>query len=294
MAAEAPEAAPPSPRESALSAALIALQPLVSLLLDAGASSQQAAHLVKWAFVREAASRLTSPNRRPSASRIAAATGLSRADVRELLRNSALDSKSAHWAPRAADSVLAGWTTDPDFLNPSGTPRALAYAPSPTGFAELVRRYARDIPPRAMLNELLDTRLAIEVGPDRYLPVLPTPRESLSRRTALSGFGTKLASLGGTLLQNLREDNGPPAFDTLLLANRVPAHKRAKVLRDLTRRSRTFAKGIERYLMDQTSDVDPQTDDDLEQQPVGIVLAVVDSRDCHEVDAAIGKQNHDT
>jgi len=261
----------------ALSATLDALAPVVAMLLDSGVSSHDLAYLARWTYVQQAAARLGSQKRRASASRIAAATGLSRSDVRALLAAPAPRTGSSHWVPRASDSVLAGWFTDPDFLDAQGKPRALAYVPSALGFPELTRRYARDIPPRAMLNEMLDSKVVTETSNRRYLPAFPTPHVSPSKREALDNFGAKIGMLGTTLVTNLRTPTAKPVFECLLLTGRVSAARRAKIARDLDRRCRTFARAVERYLLDQTrpdSDCDAAASDN---GPVGIVLAVVSS-----------------
>lgn len=271
----------PTPREMSLCATLDALAPVVGMLLDCGVSSHELAYLVRWTYVHQAAARLGSPKRRASASRIAAATGLTRADVRTLLAAAAPRSGTSHWMPRASDSVLAGWSTDPDFLDAQGKPRALAYVPSAVGFPELIRRYARDIPPRAMLNEMLESKLVMETSARRYLPVSPTPHVSPSRREAFDGFGAKIGLLGATLLTNLREPDSKPIFDTLLLTGRVSSARRAKIARDLDRRCKTFARAVERYLLDQTRPESEYDESSSELNQVGVVLAVVSSSKTH-------------
>jgi hypothetical protein len=249
------------------------------MLLDVGASSHELTHLIRWAFVRQAAARLATPNRRASASRLAAVTGLTRADVRQLLTESPLNSKSSRWAPRASETVLAGWATDPDFLDSNGKPRPLAYADGVIGFSELVRRYARDIPPRAMLNELLDSNLVVDAdgGGNRFMPSLPRPPVSETQRDALAGFGMKMGILGATILRNLRNPGVKPMFETVSLTRRPAGQVRARVLRDLERRCQTFSQGIERYLLDQVSSSPSESGDEQVDGHVGVIVAVVDA-----------------
>ena len=249
------------------------------MLLDVGVSSQELTHLLRWAYVRQAAARLKTPNRRASASRVAAMTGLTRADVRQLLTESPSNSRSSRWAPRASETVLAGWATDPDFLDSNGKPRSLHYADGGAGFSELVRRYARDIPPRAMLNELLDSNLVVEVdgGGNKFAPSLPRPPVSETQRDALAAFGTKMSILGATILRNMRNPDLKPTFETLLLAHGPAGHTRARVSRDLERRCRTFSQGVERYLLDQISTSPSTLGDDHVESHLGVIVAVVEA-----------------
>jgi hypothetical protein len=214
-------------------------------------------------------------------------TGLTRADVRQLLSESPLNSKSSRWAPRASETVLAGWTTDPDFLDSNGKPRSLHYADGGTGFSELVRRYARDIPPRAMLNELLDSNLVVEAdgGGNKFVPSLPRPPVSETQRDALAAFGTKMGILGATILRNFRNPDRKPTFETLSLARGPAGQSRARVIRDLERRCRTFSQGVERYLLDQISTSTSDLAEEHVDSQVGVIIAVV------EADVGLTREN---
>lgn len=129
-----------------------------------------------------------------------------------------------------------------------------------------------------MLNEMLDSKVIVEVPAGRYIPALPTPHVSPSRREALDSFGAKIGMLGTTLVSNLREPESKPLFDTLLLTGRVPSARRAKIARDLDRRCRTFAKAVERYLLDQARPDSSGDHASSADDQVGVILAVVSSR----------------
>jgi hypothetical protein len=72
-------------RREALVAAMTAMQPIAALLLEAGVSYADMLRLVRRAYVDEAAARQRAAGSRPTISRIAASTGLSRPDVSEAL-----------------------------------------------------------------------------------------------------------------------------------------------------------------------------------------------------------------
>jgi hypothetical protein len=231
--------------------------------------------LVRWTFVHEAAARLQSPGKKASASRIAAATGLTRSEVSALLNEVIPKQNSTRWVPRAIDSVLAGWTSDGDFLEADGTPRKLSYSDSECGFQELVRRYSRDIPPRALLNELLDGGLVAEISQGVYQPVLPVERASQTQIEALASFGIKLNLLGTSLLNNSRRTDGTRSFEALLLQGPLTVSSSPKIARDLQRRCQTFSQSIERFLMDQSN---PAADSEATDHSIrlGVLVAVVE------------------
>ncbi|MFI5353721.1 MAG: DUF6502 family protein [Candidatus Binatales bacterium] len=265
-----------SPQSAALNAARIALEPIVAMLLEAGVGSHELTRLLRWMYVNQSAARLKGPSRRPSASRIAAATGLTRAEVRHLRTESSLPAPLLLSAPRASDKILAGWARDPDFLGAHGNPRPLAYVDGERGFSELVRRYSQDIPPRAMLNELIDSMLVSEVAPGQYLPVPRSQRPPRPDGDAVADFAAKLNALGATLLRNLRDPDGGRLFDSLVLTTCTAPNHIAKISRDLERRCRTFSQAIERYLIDQANKVPANDVEGDGGQQLGVIVAVVE------------------
>jgi hypothetical protein len=182
---------------------------------------------------------------------------------------------SAGLADRACNTVIVGWRNDADFLDSGGRPKALAYIDPGASFSALARKYAKDIPPRALLNELLDSRLVDEVSRDRFLPAPPVTRHSLSEREAVARFGRILGPLGSSLLSSLRDPGCKPAFERVMRSEGIPSRKSARVARDLERRCENFSDAIERYLLDQRSTSDDPIDALTESAPVGVIVACV-------------------
>ncbi len=140
--------------------------PLIRILLRNGIAFNELAEVVKSVYAHVAAKEFAVPGRRMSYSRVAIMTGLTRKEVARLFGEGdklrkALDSN----ANRVA-RVLQAWHNDPQFMGPYGFPRDLSFEPEPGGgpcFADLVKRYSGDMPPRAMLDELLRVKATVEV-----------------------------------------------------------------------------------------------------------------------------------
>ena len=147
-----------------------ALRPIVAALLRAGVGAYEAADSLKWLFVHECASQFRRDGDRISVSRIAAATGLSRAETAELLAAPHLELQPPALRPQRCARVLNGWLSDSDFLEADGSPRELAFSAEPASFQELSRRYSGDIPPRAMLDELLSRHWVTQSTPGLFAP----------------------------------------------------------------------------------------------------------------------------
>ena len=143
------------------------LTELAFVLLPRGITPRRFNELAKYAFVLAATKMSRFRNGRVNYSRVAAQTGLSRADVKRLLASDVLDAfRSAH-AP--TERVINGWRTDRVFADKLGHPRRLRITGSRPSFASLVRKYGGDVTQRAVLDELRRTGAVKDNGQTVWL-----------------------------------------------------------------------------------------------------------------------------
>ena len=139
------------------------LVPLVRILLRNGITFNEISEVIKGTYARVAATDFAVPGRPMSYSRISITTGMARRDIERVLGaedrlRRALESNASRIA-----NVLQGWHNDPEFMGPYGFPRELAHEREPGGgqsFGDLVARYAADISPELMLEELMRVHAA--------------------------------------------------------------------------------------------------------------------------------------
>ena len=124
-------------------------------LLPARITPKLFSQLARRAFARAAADSARLRNGRINYSRISAQTGLTRADVRQLLENVSDRSDLKSAAP--IDKVIRGWRTDKRFRGQSGRPMRLKIVGRSPSFAQLAKKYAGDIPHRAILEEMRES-----------------------------------------------------------------------------------------------------------------------------------------
>ncbi|MCB1623156.1 MAG: hypothetical protein KDI32_01120 [Pseudomonadales bacterium] len=201
--------------EAALDAATRdALVEIARLLVSAGYGFGAFERHAKHAFVAAAKEVLLRQGARVNRSMIAASTGLTRAEVGELLRTDSLANHSPRHASRAARLALA-WRTKKPFAGHSlvlkTTPRQVANATKGPLFDELVRRHGGDIPPRAMQAELLRSGLA-EKSADGRLRLSNANRDSLLR--AVQAVETTLPWLRAVAPQVIDPHPGEPITST--------------------------------------------------------------------------------
>lgn len=144
------------------------LQELAFVLLARGMTPKGFGELSRSAFVRAAAARSKLRNGRVNHSRVAAQTGLTRAYVKRLLSNDAYDA-SPSAGQTAVERVIDGWCNDRHFSRGSDNPKPLPISGSSSAFTSLARKYAGDVPYRAVLNELERIGAVVIDGERAYL-----------------------------------------------------------------------------------------------------------------------------
>jgi len=126
---------------------------LAALLIGKGMTAKSFEQLARCAFVQAATKGSTFRNGRVNYSRVAARTGLTRAEVRRVL------SAGSDFWPQARsgplERVVLGWRTDRHFIDQYRRPRRLTVTGDRHSFANLAKQYAKDVPHKALLEELL-------------------------------------------------------------------------------------------------------------------------------------------
>jgi hypothetical protein len=119
-----------------------------------------AERVVREAFVLAAVESARMFAGRATQSRVASIAGISRLDVRKILsgRHSKSARNSKHHATRI-ERLLEGWRSDPLFLDRRGRPKALSFKGASSDFGLLVRKYGRDVTARALLEQMMRSRI---------------------------------------------------------------------------------------------------------------------------------------
>jgi hypothetical protein len=153
------------------------LHPLVRILLRHGLSYGEFSDAVRGAYIDIARADLIPPGRPHSDARLAILTGISKEEVHRIR---ALDeSDDSEVGLNRIARVLQGWSQDPAYLGPYGLPLEIPLEGDGISFEQLVKTYADDVSPRALLDELLRVNAARETD-DGYVRLLnrtyvPTP-----------------------------------------------------------------------------------------------------------------------
>jgi len=111
---------------------------------------------LKLAFVQAAAVEGRTKGGRTNVSRIAAMTGMTRKEVRQLLHILEDDGRlvAPSMSRQRTARVLEAWRTDPLYLDERGRPRVLPSMGDEPSFQSLVRAHGGDVTPTSVLREL--------------------------------------------------------------------------------------------------------------------------------------------
>jgi Family of unknown function (DUF6502) len=190
--------------QSVLQAAVVRLlKPLVRLLLRHGVSLGAFVELAKRAYVELALSEFAIPGRKPSVSRAAILTGLTRKEVTRVAHLPPVSDAAVQETYNRAVRVIGGWTRDAAFHDAAGRPAPLPLEAAGASFSALVRRYSGDVPVRAMRDELLRAGAVAEdrEGRLRLLGEAYVPAQDDADKLGI--LGRDVADLIATIDHNL-------------------------------------------------------------------------------------------
>lgn len=228
------------------------LRPMARLLLRNGVPFGEFSELVKRAYVEAALEDFSDGRRKPTDSRAAVMTGLTRKEVRkqrEILAGENPVRETSSHANRAS-RVVSGWVHDTGFQASNGEPAALAFE-GPGSFSELVRKYSGDMTPRAVLDELQRVGV-VSVDVDsgqlhlKQRAYVPTG----DSEEMLQIFGEDVSDLVATIDHNLvsGEHGQQPLFQRTLTYNGIPPDVISEWRERAARQSQALLEELDSWL----------------------------------------------
>jgi len=203
-------------------------------LLAAGISRNRFARIVEFAYFQAASQEARFQNNRLNQSAVAAMTGLTRSQVRAMLRRT----KGAFEAANdRLDRIVSAWTSDAEYISTSLAPRRLRIVGPRPSFSTLVRKAGGDIPHRSVLRELERQRLVVVDG--RYVKLTRAARSEndsrslrqLSRALARLIHSTNKSDQPGSPVRTVTMEVSYPALSG---AGRIVMQRRlSKILKAL-------------------------------------------------------------
>ncbi len=236
------------------------------MLLPRGVGLEEFLRTAKIAFAEAASDQIRSQGDRVSASRIAVITGLPRAEVAKI--------RSSHESPvrvrgqQRTARVMHGWFTDADFVDAEGNPKALP-AKGAVSFERLVKKFAGDVPPKAVLRELVAAGM-VELGSGgRALPLRRHSKATGLSATDLESLATDISVLLSSAFG--ASDTSTATRRRVAVAFRKPVS--AAVRRNVAVRAERFLDALSEYLHAASDAAYRSPSDERERVSFQVVLA---------------------
>jgi hypothetical protein len=174
---------------------------LALTLVPRGVTPKAFGDLSRYAFARAAATISKPASGKINHSRVAALTGLTRADVRKLLRKDESMTASRR-SQMPIERVVSGWRADRRFVDRQGNPRCLKISGASNSFALLTKLYGGDVPHRAVLDEL--DRIGAVRRDGKHVVLTLTRAERLRR--SLPSLSAVLPVMTGLLVESRKKE----------------------------------------------------------------------------------------
>ena len=265
----------PQPSRALNTALVKLLRPLIRLMLRHSMPFSTFEDLAKRAYVDVAMNDFAIPGKKPSISRAAILSGLTRKDVQRLVSSNDEPGELPEERYNRAARVLTGWIRDPDFLNRNGQPRTLE-VDSDAGFAALVRRHSGDVPVRAVLDELLRVGAVVQGGDGRLAPVARAYVPQRGEAEKMDILGTDVAGLIDTIDHNIQHGATDPRFQRKVSYRSIAVHHLPAFRKLSSTHSQALLEKLDRWLAEH-DDLEPG-DTDVPRARVGLGIYYMEER----------------
>ena len=237
------------------------LRPMIKRLLAANVPFGRLEARLRELFVEVADREFALEHRPQTDSRVALLTGINRKEVHRMRAgDGGAKPAPAKFGRNHAASLVSRWLADPRACDASGRPLPLPYraAPRSASFVRLAREAAADLPPRAILDELLrsgairledDGRVALQA--DSYVPASGATEK-------LHMLAEDPAQLVETMLHNVLEPDGEPLLQRKVFYDNLGADGAARARAEVRRACVQFLRSMNRLLARYDRDRNPK------------------------------------
>jgi hypothetical protein len=181
------------------------LKPLTEFVIDTGLSTRDIHTILRECAVRIVASRQLQVAKRINVSGISASTGISRSEISRIIKARSRVGRHADDHRQSTNRILAAWHDDPKYTNSNGQPAELRLYGRGATFDSLVKAHGRGIPTRAVLDELVRTRVVDVLPSQRIKAKAPIVTDGGLTKQFVKAVGDRVSELLSAMLANMRE-----------------------------------------------------------------------------------------
>lgn len=250
----------PEKRQQALFRAIYRLfRPLVRLLLRNGIPFGVFADIAKRAYLDVAFREFGVDGRKQTDSRVATITGLTRKEVARLKHH--LEEPDDHTVVEKynrAARVVFGWVHDKTYCSESGDTRALPFEGGESNISTLVKTYSGDMPPRAILDELLRVGVVEQQQDGLYRLRERAYIPDKSDIEKLRILGQDVAGLISTIDRNIHNTEQDRFFQRKIYYDNLPAEAIEPLRKMLAEQGQQFLETVDQWMAKHDRDINPE------------------------------------
>lgn len=243
-------------RKTVSSAVIRLLTPLVRLFIRNGVSYGTFCELAKKAYVDVASGEFAIPGKKQTVSRVAVLTGLSRKEVKRVSGLSESDDIDLTDRYNRAVRVINGWRNDFTYQDRKGNPKELYFENGEFSFSSLVKAYSGDMPPRAMLDEMLRTGVAkMNNGKIKLMTKGYIVQKGEAEKISI--MGTDVGELISTINNNIVNDPAGAFFQRKVSYDNIPEDAWLTVKKNVEKMSEDFIDSVNTVISSYDRDNNP-------------------------------------
>jgi len=200
-------------------------RPLVRILLRLNVPFHVVSDILKWTYVDVAGKYFGLNGKKPTKSRIAVITGLSRIQVDQQLNMNMFSHDTSHRKWHRAGRVLTGWVEDKEYLDTYNKPKVIPIeSNSEPDFKVLVDKYSGGATYKSVLDELLNAE-AVFVDEKNLVHLLKPYYLTENDPDDLQNIdflGLSTQYLLETIDHNIDPERDSPRFQRIVLHDKLP------------------------------------------------------------------------
>lgn len=246
--------------QSALFKAIYKLmRPLVRVLLRNGIPYGAFTDIAKRAYVDVAMKEFGVPGKKQTNSRVATITGLSRKEIQRVI-NIQLSGEQDHDGVvryNRAARVVYGWVHDKTYADDSGESADLSFEGDTPSFSTLVKTYSGDVPPRAILDELVQVGVAerLDNGKIKLMQRAYIPSKGEAEKLVL--LGRDVAGLISTMDKNIHGVDQTLYFQRKVFYDNLSEEAAEEFHKFLLSKGQPMLEEFDQWMSQRDRDVNP-------------------------------------
>jgi hypothetical protein len=241
-------------------------RPLVRILLRLNVPFHVVSDILKWTYVDVSNRYFGINDKKPTKSRIAVITGLSRVQVDQQLKLNLFSEDNSHRKWHRAGRVLTGWIEDEAYLDKHGQPKIIPLeSDSQVDFKKLVEQYSGGATYKSILDELLQAEAVVVDEQQKVELIKPyyLTENDPDDIQNVDFLGLSTQYLLETIDHNIDPERSNPRFQRIVLHDKLPQNLANLAESYARKKCQELANDVDEYIEHLIQHSDLEEDQDV-------------------------------